>query len=249
MKIFGEKDALCTLETQDGARRTCLVLDVTGFTSQGVEMVKKGYWMVAEAMKLSGSTNHVLADELGINGNSTADESENETDDDSNEDQFIETKPVTEPAKRGKNDKTIAPHNILDKVEAQNKDALAKSQIPPAGWNEDATRKSLEMLPKAQKNVLLQAVANGGQVSRAQTYIAAGFEPTRSLKGFTRPVRGVMAHLKKEGLLPDDAKPLLDTIYDPEITTYKPVQGFVVPLEVVVCMRNMGLGLDPSANA
>lgn len=135
-------------------------------------------------------------------------------------------------------DQSKAPTNILDDLRAKNKAILAGSnKIPPSGWNMKAISEALKMLPKEQRNVLLRAASNGGQVSREEVYDVAKFLSTRSLKGFTRPTRRVTGDLQEKNVLPKNAESLLSIIYDSSIKTFKPVQGFSIPLDVIELIK------------
>ena len=105
------------------------------------------------------------------------------------------------------------------------------------GWTLAAYREVMAgLLGKyfAQAKVINEAIKNGtGYVSREEVYSLAGYAESRSLKGFTRPVNRVMDEKVEEGKVPDEAAPLLEPDYDPNIKGYQRARGFRVPLEVV----------------
>jgi len=84
-----------------------------------------------------------------------------------------------------------------------------------------------------QMKVIKRAIELGGSIARAEVYDLGGFESTRSLKGFTRPVNRATLSLRDSGELPEDAEELLDPIYDTSVRGYQRARGFRVPLEIV----------------
>ena len=81
--------------------------------------------------------------------------------------------------------------------------------------------------------MITRAIENGGSVTREETYELGGYEPTRSLKGFTRPVNRATLALRDSGDLPEDAEELLGPIYDMSVKSYQRAKGFRIPLEIV----------------
>jgi hypothetical protein len=111
--------------------------------------------------------------------------------------------------------------------------------ITSTGWTQDAYVEAMKgLLSKhfVQAQVINEAISSGtGSVSREKVYEFGGYDESRSLKGFTRPVNRIQADLVDRGLLPEDADDLLEPIYPP-VTGYARATGFRVPLEVVKIM-------------
>jgi len=77
-----------------------------------------------------------------------------------------------------------------------------------------------------QAHTINEALANGGEVIRERVYEIGEYEPDRSLKGFTRPIRRVVGQMKDRGLIPETAPVPLEPIYDSAITGYQRTKGF-----------------------
>lgn len=123
-------------------------------------------------------------------------------------------------------------------IENANLQSLEKGEVADEGWGQVTNLHSIiESLPKDQKKVVLQAIENGGQVSRSETFKIIGRPEDKSLNGFTKPVKALMKRLKEKQELPEDAVSLLSPIYD-DTGRYQPAQGFKVPLQVVTKMRS-----------
>ena len=119
----------------------------------------------------------------------------------------------------------------------ENQQRLEKKEVTDEGWGEVHDLAGfIGRLPKNQKKVVLQAIENGGQVSRSEVFALIGRSENKSLKGFTKPVARKMEELQDKKELPLDAAPLLRPIYDGS-SRYQQAQGFTVPMQVVVRMR------------
>lgn len=198
----------------DASQKKCLVLDVTNLSDKAISAIANVYEAWAGVPMSTASVEVASVQPAAA-----------EMDDEDDE-------AVPGP------DKSRAATNVYEKLRADNERILAEGgQIADTGWTKESLRLALDQLPAVQKRVVMKAVENGGQISRAETYQVAQFPPNRSLKGFTRPVAGVMSQLREKGDLPESADALLSTIYDASIKTYQPVQGFKVPLEVVRILR------------
>lgn len=85
-----------------------------------------------------------------------------------------------------------------------------------------------------QAQVIREAAANGGGISRSRVYELDGRDQEQTLRGFTRPVTRVTAELQAEGLVPYGVEPLLDAKYDAGVKS----SHFAVPAEVVGILRH-----------
>ncbi|WP_242086465.1 PIN-like domain-containing protein [Microbacterium lacticum] len=81
-----------------------------------------------------------------------------------------------------------------------------------------------------QADVISLAARAGGFISRSQIYELAGFAEDRSLRRFALPAQRISLALAEEGLLPVDAAPALEAVYEgPGRTT-----GYRVPQEFAI---------------
>jgi hypothetical protein len=111
---------------------------------------------------------------------------------------------------------------------------------PTTAWNLDGTNVALARLRTegwhAQATAIETACKQGGTITREEVYGVAGYEPERSLRGFTRPVRRVCQELRDQGLVPADAADLLSAVYDEGISGYQRAGAFCVPDEIVALL-------------
>lgn len=80
-----------------------------------------------------------------------------------------------------------------------------------------------------QAEVIREAAANGGNISRRRVYELDGRDEGQMLRGFTRPVTRLTAELQAAALVPHGVQPLLDARYDAGVKS----SHFAVPAEVV----------------
>ncbi|MGE3961051.1 MAG: hypothetical protein AB7F65_05155 [Dehalococcoidia bacterium] len=104
------------------------------------------------------------------------------------------------------------------------------------GWTSRTLAEALTRLERengwVQADVIRQALANGGIVTRAQVYKIGGYPKSRQLRGFTRPVDRVVTAMQEEGLVPRDAADLIQTMY----TSGPVADGFRVPSELAALL-------------
>jgi PIN like domain len=82
--------------------------------------------------------------------------------------------------------------------------------------------------------VIIRAAAReGGAVGRDDVYRLARFEPTRMLRGFTKPTARITQELQALGVVADGVEPALTPIYDGGNAT-----AFVIPQEMVAILAD-----------
>lgn len=90
-----------------------------------------------------------------------------------------------------------------------------------AGWTADAARilmGELESYHPAQFAAVRRAFQNGGSISRDEIYAVAGFDLSRSLRGFTRPIDRITRLLIDSEVLPYAVNSALTPFYDSALT-------------------------------
>lgn len=105
---------------------------------------------------------------------------------------------------------------------------------PSSGWTKIALEELLRRLATrapVQYHLLTAALQAGGFVSRDAVYKLGRYDEGRTLRGFTRPVTGVCAQLRAEGLLPADAPDALEAVYDSDFSYVQAVPGASRTLE------------------
>lgn len=118
-------------------------------------------------------------------------------------------------------------------VEAE--DMAVKAKDLPK-WNAKAYSAVMKRLVNESPNqaaVISGAIERGGSIDRATIYELCQFEPTRMLRGFTKPVARHTRAVVRSGLLPSDAPELLRPSYD----TGPQADRWIVPQEVVAIAR------------
>ena len=99
-------------------------------------------------------------------------------------------------------------------------------------WTEAAVMALIRQLDEErypQADVIRQAAANGGTVSREEIFTICNFDSERMLRGFTRPCSRITTYLKSSGVLPQDVEPCLTPEFDKEGIA----QAFRIPAEMV----------------
>lgn len=111
-----------------------------------------------------------------------------------------------------------------------------RDEIPKyTPWTADAVRlvlKELDSQGYVQAQVIREAIANGGRISRARVYELDQRDEDQMLRGFTRPVKRVTTKLQDSGAVPYELQPLLDAVYETGVKS----SHFAVPQEVVSLM-------------
>jgi hypothetical protein len=111
------------------------------------------------------------------------------------------------------------------------------------GWTAQAVSVVMGRLADeapAQAEVVQRAAELGGFIDRAEVYSIAGFDPGRSLRGFTRPVRRITQMFQDRGLISAVVSDLLEAKYDDQAGV---ATGFTVPRSVISLILDSA---DPS---
>jgi hypothetical protein len=95
-----------------------------------------------------------------------------------------------------------------------------------------AVLKELDSQGHTQADVIREAAASGGRISRERVYEIDEREKSQMLRGFTKPVKRVTAELQAGGSVPYGVPALLDAAYETGVKS----SHFVVPYEVVALL-------------
>jgi len=134
------------------------------------------------------------------------------------------------------NDETI--EKLRDAVATVLAEASSAVHDPDAvqGWTVGSAaelhRRLIADNRPVQAAAIVAAAVNGGRVERNGVYALGNYSPDRSLKGFTRPVRRIMAEMSVNGLLPIDAVMPMEPEYDPANPSFQRTTGFGMPADV-----------------
>lgn len=90
----------------------------------------------------------------------------------------------------------------------------------------------LETEGQDQAEVIRAAALNGGLIDREQVYEICGYEDDRMLRGFTLPTSRITRDLQREGIVAEDVKPVLSTIYRSGVKA----SAFQIPAEIVAIL-------------
>jgi hypothetical protein len=110
-------------------------------------------------------------------------------------------------------------------------DPTAVQGWTPAAAAELARRLRVENRP-VQAATIAWAAHHGGYAERNVVYALGGYKQSRSLSGYTKPVRRIMRDMIAEGILPVDAANPMDPEYDPANPSFQKAQGFRMPADV-----------------
>jgi hypothetical protein len=109
------------------------------------------------------------------------------------------------------------------------------------GWTVAALQELLNRLSTqapVQAAVIRQAAEGDGFVSREDAYELGGYDETRTLRGFTRPVKRLAQDFRDSGLVPDTAIDILEAEYNPTISWVQ-ASGFRIPQELIPLIRSL----------
>ena len=126
--------------------------------------------------------------------------------------------------------------------------STANGQPVAIGWTASTASllmTRLQTQAPVQYAVLLAARSSGGFVARDAVYRLGDYDSSRTLRGFTRPVRRLMQQLQDENLLAESAPEPLTAVYDPRFDQVN-ASGFRVPQEFLEALTN---GQHPARTA
>jgi predicted nucleic acid-binding protein len=106
--------------------------------------------------------------------------------------------------------------------------------LPDGGWTAETIQQLLRHLDvesPVRAKAIRVAAAKGGYISRDEIYDLAGYDKTRQLKGFTRPVKRIVQNFRDSGIIPEEAVDVLATEYDH--TNFGWASGFTVPEQLI----------------
>lgn len=109
------------------------------------------------------------------------------------------------------------------------------------GWTPEAVEtllRKLKIEAPVQEATIRYAAQNGGFVGRDEVYSIGEYEPSRQLKGFTRPVNRHVQALRDIGTIPEDAVDVLVPVYDEGKHGFGWVDGFRIPAEIIQLVRS-----------
>jgi hypothetical protein len=118
-------------------------------------------------------------------------------------------------------------------------------------WTAEALEALVDLLlgqADVQAYAMLQAAENEGFVSRAAVYEIGGYDETRMLRGFTRPVKTAAKRLEEQGVAVGDTERLFFAVYDRESDAVA-ASGFRIAPEAVDLLRSIAqkvLSEEPS---
>jgi hypothetical protein len=126
----------------------------------------------------------------------------------------------------------------VDDVERATRTETLPSGKPTSenGWTTQVLSgllRTLSTVAPVQEATIRLAAQQGGYIRREDVYRLGEYEPTRTLKGFTRPVNRLVQELRDTGELPEDAADVLVPVYDKMTYGFGWVDGFRVPSEIV----------------
>lgn len=102
---------------------------------------------------------------------------------------------------------------------------------PNGGWDLpsiEALFNRLRAEGAVQGDVIKYAALQGGFIERDKVYEIAGYDESRQLRGFTRPVTRITKAFREDGRIYDDAVDLFAAVYNPLSSNPSAAVGFEV---------------------
>jgi len=121
--------------------------------------------------------------------------------------------PATEHARDESDEQSTSPWRRPDLTY---RDEVVEDEPSRPRWSLGAFEQLLRYLQQEtgmQAEIIKYAAKHRGRISRGEVYEVAGFPPSRSLRGFTRPARRITRQLIRQGLVSPDAPWPLHTQY------------------------------------
>lgn len=119
--------------------------------------------------------------------------------------------------------------------EVERVERTTSTSASPSGWTVDTLAALLDQLAieaPVQEAAIIRAAEADGFVSREEVYQLGHYDSSRTLRGFTRPVRRISQEFRESGELPSSAKEVLEAVYESSVS-YVQAAGFRVPDDVV----------------
>ncbi|WP_231861309.1 MULTISPECIES: PIN-like domain-containing protein [Frankia] len=132
----------------------------------------------------------------------------------------------------------------VQQLQQERNDRDDEPEDQETGWTAvalDAVLGRLRQEAAVQARAIERAAESDGFISREEVY-RIGYGADRSLRGFTRPVRRIVAYFQGRGRIPLDAEPLLDAVYDDQSGQ---AIGFQLPVSVTALL---GSPADPAVD-
>lgn len=118
---------------------------------------------------------------------------------------------------------------------AQVGNSLADDEdLPTGGWSAEALKDLLVRLDyeaPVQAKAIRVAATKNGYISRNEVYALGDYDPSRQLKGFTRPVKRIVQEFRDKGVVPEEAVDVLATEYDH--TNFGWASGFTLSEQLI----------------
>lgn len=117
-------------------------------------------------------------------------------------------------------------------VQAESVEDVERIRDEIGVWTQDAVTAVLEQLERegqVQAQVIREAAANSGRITRQRVYEIDGRNDEQMLRGFTRPVTRVTSDLQLQGVVPAAVPALLSSHYETGVKT----THFVIPDETL----------------
>ena len=110
------------------------------------------------------------------------------------------------------------------------------------GWTRATMAALMDRLASegpVQHACIALAATQDGFVTRDQVYELGDFDASRTLRGFTRPVRRIAQVFRDRAMIPPEAVEVLEAEYDSSVS-YVQAAGFRVPSELVPILQEIG---------
>lgn len=128
--------------------------------------------------------------------------------------------------------------SLKDGVDALLRQVIAGDTVEVvAGWTAEALEEAFARLERdgahVQAAVIQEALNHHGYITRERVYRIGRYPKGRSLRGFTRPTSRIVAAMKSEGWIPDNAAGLLASSYQNGVVA----DGFSVDARLGALLR------------
>jgi hypothetical protein len=124
---------------------------------------------------------------------------------------------------------------VVRKESVDDVERVSRETQPRPEWSEAGVSALLERLETegwSQADVIRTAASLGGTIDRESVYEICGYEDDRMLRGFTLPTIRITRDLQRDGIVPDDAEPVLTTIYQGGVKA----AAFRIPAEMTAIL-------------